>query len=48
MNKYILIIALTATFAVTACGTGSTTKQTTDSTTTKVDSTIKVDTAAGN
>jgi len=42
MKKYILVIALIATFAVTACGTGSTTNGTTDST--KVDSIKTVDT----
>jgi len=38
MNKIILVIALIATVAMTACGTGSTTNGTTDSTTVKVDS----------
>jgi len=36
--KKILLLALIATVAMTACGTGSTTKETTDSTTVKVDS----------
>lgn len=41
MKKYILVIAIVATIAMTACGSGSTTKETTDSTTTKIDS-VKV------
>lgn len=43
MRKYILVIALIATVAMTACGTGSTTTEKKDSTATKIDSTKHVD-----
>ena len=42
MNKLFLVIALIATVAMTACGSGSTTNGTTDST--RVDSIKTVDT----
>jgi ABC-type oligopeptide transport system substrate-binding subunit len=37
MKKYTLILAVTAMIALTACGSGSTTNETTDSTATQVD-----------
>ena len=42
MKKYTFILAFGAVLALTACGSGSTTTQTTDSTVTTVDSTSTV------
>ncbi|MEN9446322.1 MAG: hypothetical protein RL728_834 [Bacteroidota bacterium] len=39
MKKYILIFGIFASLALTACGNGSTTTETTDSTATQVDTT---------
>jgi uncharacterized protein YcfL len=39
MKKYTLILAFGAIFALTACGSGSTTTETTDSTSVNLDST---------
>ncbi len=39
MKKYILIFGIFASLALTACGSGSTTNETTDSTATQVDTT---------
>ena len=44
MKKYTFILATSAIFALTACGSGSTTKETTDSTATVVE----VDTVSTN
>lgn len=44
MKKYTFIFAISAILALTACGSGSTTNETTDSTATKVE----VDTATTN
>ncbi len=38
MKKYILIFGIFASLALTACGSGSTTNETTDSTAVQVDS----------
>jgi hypothetical protein len=44
MKKYTFILAISAILALTACGSGSTTNETTDSTATEVE----VDTATTN
>jgi hypothetical protein len=38
MKKYILVLGVIATIAMTSCGSGSTSNQTTDSTSVQVDS----------
>ena len=40
MKKYIFVFALSAIVALTACGTGSTTTEQTDSTAVQVDSAV--------
>lgn len=42
MKKYTFILAIFATIALTACGSGSTTTETTDSTAVSVDTTAAV------
>lgn len=42
MKKYTFILALSATIALTACGSGSTTTETSDSTAVVVDTTAVV------
>jgi ABC-type enterochelin transport system substrate-binding protein len=42
MKKYTFILAIFATVALTACGSGSTTTETTDSTAVSVDTTAAV------
>ena len=42
MKKYTFILGLIATFALTACGSGSTTTETSDSTAVVVDTTAVV------
>lgn len=44
MKKYLIILVIGAMVALTACGSGSTTNETNDSTAVKTDS-VKIDTA---